>query len=88
MSSRRLASSAESGSSSSSTSGSMTIGAGQRDALLLAAGQLLRIAVAEIGQLHQFQRVAHRRSLLLGTTSRYLRPKATFSATVLCGNSA
>ena len=66
---RILASSADSGSSSSSTCGLRRKRAGQRHALLLAAGQLVRIAVAEMRQLDQLaaSRRRARRSPLCGT---------------------
>ena len=53
--SRTLASSADSGSSSSSTRGSQRERAGQRDALLLAAGHLVRVAVAVVGEADELQ---------------------------------
>ena len=55
---RSLASSAPSGSSSSSTAGLQHQRPGQRDPLLLAAGQLARAPLGERGQLDQVQRLA------------------------------
>ncbi len=57
MLSRRPLSRAPSGSSSSRTAGSITSAAGERHALLLAAGKL-REAPAEIGQAHEIEGVA------------------------------
>ncbi len=61
----------------------------QRDALLLAAGQFVRIAALEPGQVDQRQRLldlalAPRRA----GTLRIFRPNTTFSNTVLCGQTA
>jgi hypothetical protein len=59
-------------------------GAGQGDTLLLAAGKLMREALAEVFQVDQFQQ-------LFGDAAfcGCLRmPKAMLSATLRCGNSA
>ena len=62
-------------------------GPGQRHPLLLAAGELGRLAAGEVRHLHQLER-------LLGAlarrpaTLRRLGPKATLSRIVRCGNSA
>ena len=58
---RILASSAESGSSSSSTCGLRRERAGQRHALLLAAGELVGIAVAELRQLDEAEHLGDAR---------------------------
>ena len=63
--------------------------AGERDALLLAAGELVDAALAEACQLHQRQRgldpsARSRRE----RTRRAFSGKATLSATLICGNSA
>ena len=86
---RILASSAESGSSSSSTFGPDRERAGERHALLLAAGELERVAAAELGQADQPQHLgdARRRSRPRAAPATF-RPKATFCATVMLGNSA
>ena len=63
-------------------------GARERDALLLAAGELRRAAVRKIGEADQFER---RRDPALDLGARQLRssrPKATLRATVMCGHSA
>ena len=55
---------------------------GQRHPLLLAAGQLVRVALAEAGQadrLQQLDRAAR-------AAARPGRPKPTLAATVRCGN--
>ena len=59
--------------------------AGQRDPLLLAAGELVRVAVAVVGQADQLQQLGGpaRRSALARLRTR--RPKATLSATVRFG---
>ena len=54
-STRTLASSADSGSSSSSTSGWIGQRPGQRDALLLAARELVRVALGEMRELHELE---------------------------------
>ena len=60
-----------------------------RDALLLAAGELAGQLVLLADQLHELQRVrdAWRRSSA-PATPRIRRPKPTFFATLMCGNSA
>jgi hypothetical protein len=62
--------------------------AGQRNTLLLTAGQLFRIALADTRQLHEFERILHTFFCSAFGNAAYFRPKATFSAIVLCGNSA
>ena len=63
--------------------------AGERHALLLAAGQLGRLALAEVAELDEVERLvrcALRTSSLL--TLRRSRPNETFFSTLRCGNSA
>jgi hypothetical protein len=66
--------------------------AGQRDALPLAARQLVRIAVAQPVELNQLEQLfaPARGSLSRGRVARgrTRRPKAMFSNTVMCRNSA
>ena len=62
---RTCASSAPNGSSSSSTFGSIAKRAGQRHALPLAAGKLVRIAVIQAAQLHEIEQL-HRAALDFG----------------------
>ena len=62
-------------------------GPGQRDALLLPAGELGRLARGEGRQLHQLERVVGLR-LAASAALRRLGPKATLSRIVRCGNSA
>ena len=66
--------------------------AGQRDTLALAAGKLGGIAVGQPVELHQFQQRAHLSRICAspGRSPRGFtrRPKATFSNTVMCLNSA
>ena len=63
--------------------------AGERDALALAAGELARLAVAEARQAHHVERLAGARGALAPcATLRIRSPYSTFSATVMCGNSA
>ena len=60
-----------------------------RDALALAAGQLARIAVGECARAARAPASARTRSVARpAATRRISRPKLTFSATVMCGNSA
>ena len=65
----------------------------QRDALALAAGQLRRIAVAQVVELHQLEQLVDlprrsRRSAGRRVRGRTRRPNATFSKTVMWRNSA
>ena len=61
----------------------------QRDPLALAAGQLRRPALALRAQLHQLEHFARARcSRSAFATPRTRGPYATFSSTVMCGNSA
>ena len=63
--------------------------AGERHALPLAAGELRRVAVGEAVELHQLEQLATRsRDSACGRFARPRRPKATFSQTVMCLNSA
>ena len=59
---RRRRSSAPSGSSSSSARGPVDERAGERDALLLAAGELRRLALAEAAELDELERLADARA--------------------------
>ena len=61
--------------------------AGQRDALLLAAGELRGLAVGEVAELDQLERVVDL-LLELDSSPRERRPNATFSKMSRCGNSA
>jgi hypothetical protein len=57
--------------------------------LLLAAGELARIALGEAGELDEASMPRRREtSRSAGATLRISRPKATFSETVMCGKSA
>ena len=62
--SRSLASSADSGSSSSSTLRPLDQRAGERDALALAARQLVGLAIDQVLELDQFERLHHPRLAL------------------------
>ena len=57
---RSFRSSAPSGSSRSSTRGSVHERARERDALALAAGELHRLAAADVGEPHQLERLLAR----------------------------
>ena len=86
MVSRSLRSSAEKGSSSSSSLGSHRERARDRDALLLAARQRAHRAVGEVGEMHQLEEAPARVGAISpAARRRAFRPKATFSATVRCG---
>ncbi len=63
--------------------------AGERDALRLAAGELAGLALGEVAELHELERVA-RRACVTSSLETFLRsrPNATFFSTVRCGNSA
>ena len=64
-------------------------GAGQRHALLLAAGQFGGIAVGEVAEMHGVQHLAELALLdRRAVQAAQLRPKATFSATVMFGQIA
>ncbi len=67
-------------------------GAGQRDALTLAARELRGIAVGQPVELHQLQQRLHFLADLRFTRASprgfTRRPKATFSNTLICLNSA
>ena len=85
--SRTLASSADSGSSSSSTRGRRGERAGQRDPLLLAAGQLVRVPVGLVGEADQLQQLRRPRApRRRPRTLRIRSPKATLSRAVRLGN--
>ena len=65
----------------------------QRDALPLAAGELVRVAVGQPVELHELEQRVHLfRNVLLGQpvacAGRTRKPKATFSKMVMCPNSA
>ena len=63
--------------------------AGQRDALLLAARELARQAPLQTLKPDQLQRLADTaRGSSASSSRRRRRPKATFSKTLICGNSA
>ena len=62
--------------------------AGQRHALLLAARQLARVARAQRAEAHEVEHALDARPELGLRDPRRRRPKATFSNTVMCGNSA
>ena len=62
--------------------------AGQRHALLLAAGQLRRLAALEADQVDQLMASWTRLSIVALATFLRRRPKATFSKTFRCGNRA
>ena len=88
ISSRSLRSRLDSGSSSSSMAGPDHQRARQRHALALAARHLQRPARPEAGQLDHRQRLGDAALDLLGGTRRIVGRTPTFSATVMCGNSA
>ena len=80
---RSEASRALNGSSSSTTDGPDGQRPRERDALLLAARELVGVAPLQLAQPHQVQQLAHPRR------DRCARsPKATLPRTVRCGNSA
>ena len=61
----------------------------ERDALLLAAGQLARIALRQMRQPHHLERLGRRGlRICAASTFRIFSGKAMFSSTVMCGNSA
>ena len=61
----------------------------QRDALALPAGELVRVALAEVRELHELEQLVDPRPLRLPwTPCARRRPNATFSATVMCRNRA
>ena len=62
--------------------------AGQRHALALAAGELMRLARAEAVELDQRQHLVDARGDLVLRQAVLLEPNATLPATVRCGNSA
>jgi hypothetical protein len=63
--------------------------AGQRHALALAAGDRVRQAVGRVVEIDQRQHLLRRaRGGLARSTPRMRRPKPTFSASDICGNSA
>jgi hypothetical protein len=61
-------------------------GAGERDALLLATGEFVRIAVALATQADRGEQVTHPAAPLAGRQAA--RPKPTLAATVRCGKRA
>ena len=63
-------------------------GPGQRDALLLAAGQLCRAPLREVAHPDQLQRLADAALGVLAGAFWYFSPNATLSQTVMNGNSA
>ena len=77
------ASSDANGSSSRTSAGLDGQRPGQGDALLLAAGQLVRVALAQPGQADQLQQLADARAAPLAAAGS---PKPTLAATVRCGN--
>ena len=63
--------------------------AGEGDALLLAARQLVRVAVALVGQVDELEQLADALADVgLGRLPRPCSPKPMLSATVMFGNSA
>ena len=81
-----MASSADSGSSSSSTRGSQRERAGERDPLLLAAGELVRVAVAVVGQADQLEQLLGAGAALgRAGTLRTRSPNATLSRALRLG---
>ena len=89
ISSRSLASRFDSGSSISTQRRLDHDRARDRDALLLAAGQLARQLVLVAGELHELERLVDARaSISAFGVPRIVRPKPTLLRTVMCGNSA
>ena len=81
-----MASSADSGSSSSSTRGLDGQRPGQGDPLLLAAGQLVRVLLGLGGQADQVEQLGGP-ALPLGRAHLRIRsPKPTLSSAVMLGN--
>ena len=87
-SARTRASSAPNGSSSSSTFGRGRERAGERHPLPLAAGELGRVAVAEVLQLDEPQELVDASRDLGRGRLRTFSPNATLSRTVMCLNAA
>ncbi len=86
---RSFASSAPSGSSSSSTRRAQDERAGERDALLLAAGELARPALLEAVELDQLERLARRARVDSSfATPPAAQPERDVVEDVRCGNSA
>ena len=85
---RSFASRAPRGSSSKSTAGFEDQRAGERDPLLLPAGELVRPALLVTGQTDELERATDHRPLSPFEVSLYRRPKATFFSTLRWGNSA
>ena len=62
--------------------------AGQRDPLPLAARELRRLPLPELRRAGPFERLSDALPPLSFGTCFTIRPYSTFSATVMCGNSA
>ena len=61
----------------------------ERDALLLAAGQLLRLSLPAAGEIDELEHLEHaRRGSRPSARPRRSSPKATLSKIDMCGNSA
>ena len=61
---------------------------GESDALLLAAGQLRRLALLASREVDELEHLADARADLAFAIPRRSSPNATLSAIVMCGNSA
>ena len=69
--------------------GQVDQGTGERDALLLAAGELVRLAFRHVGQADDLEQLHHPLDLTTSLGVFLLRrPNATFSNTFMWGNSA
>ena len=62
--------------------------AGERDALLLAAGELARLPVSPPREVDELEDLGTRVLISLFASLRRSRPNATLSKTVMCGKSA
>ncbi len=63
-------------------------GAGERDALPLAAGEGVRLAGGEVAEVDEVQQLGDAALGRARSVPCRRRPKATLSATVMCGNRA
>ena len=75
MSTRSALSSADSGSSSSSTAGLVTMARARATRCWLAARKLVRLAVAELAEPNKFERLTHPPPFLFGTAFAHAQPE-------------